>query len=257
MHRVEQQAGVLARLLAVGQIGATGLADKERVPGEGGPSALGRLRDEGRVAHALRRVPRSVERTEAQLAARELFAVAESNVAAPEQSVAAVDHLGAGDASEFRRAEDEVLLTVCLDHELDAEIVLARDAEVLAHVAAWVDDGSVLAIADDVGHVSQPRRFHALKKHSFSSFLTRGRLSRPWRQAPSPTEDGGKVLSKPQRVPWPYRRASSVPALWLDASSRRYAVCRWPVVLRTEHPHIAREFRDVASAGERVAWRLQ
>lgn len=110
-------------------------------------------------------MPGGVERVEPELAAGEVLAVLQPDVAVSEQLVPAVDDLGAGDACELRRPEDEVLLSVRLEHVLDREPVLARDAQVLVDVAARIDDGSLAAFSDDVGGMGNARRLDSLEEH--------------------------------------------------------------------------------------------
>ena len=96
---------------------------------------------------------------------REVLPVAQPDVAVAEEVVTPVDDLGAGDASELGRAEDEVLLAVCLDDVLDGQLVLAGDAQVLVNVATRVDDGCLPFVANHVGRVGDAGSLDALEEH--------------------------------------------------------------------------------------------
>ena len=169
VHRVVENARVLAGLLRVGQIGAAGIADEQRIPRERAPALLAGIFYIHRVGHALRRVPRRLERDDARRPDLELLAVLQLHVGVAEELVAAAHDLRAGQSGEVARAEFVILLPVGLEHVGDGEIVLPRETQVFVDVPPRVDDhGEAFAAADHVRVLPESRGFQTLEEHYLS-----------------------------------------------------------------------------------------
>lgn len=163
---VVQDAGVLAGLDGVRQVGAPGIANEQRVPGEHPPALLAAVFGVDRVRHAFRRVAGRRERNEPGLADLEFLAVFQFYVDLAEQRVAAADNLGARRLHKRPRAKLEILLPMRLQHVGDGEVVFPRQAEILLNIPTRVDhDGESFAAPQDVGVVSEAWCLHPFEEH--------------------------------------------------------------------------------------------
>ena len=85
-------------------------------------------------------MPRRGQRDEAGCAHREFLAVANLDIDSPEQRMRSRQDFCTGEFRQGGRAELEVLLTMGFDAIGNAQVVVARELEILCHVTPRIDD---------------------------------------------------------------------------------------------------------------------
>ena len=166
VHGIVQLSGVLAGLRWVRQVGPPGLADEQRVAGEHRPRVVGGVVEMDRVAHALRRVTRRVQRDDPDaLGQLEPLAIVEPDVPVAERVVAPVDHLCATLAHKLGRTHHKILLAMGLKRILDRQLVLAGQLQILVHIPARINHRGFSPIPDQVGDMGDAGGLDALEVH--------------------------------------------------------------------------------------------
>ncbi len=174
MQAVVKQAGQLLRGVVGRKVGASHVADKQRVAREHREGLRRFLGVRHQNRDALRRVARRFQEAKYALPEPYFVAVADRDVRKPGSRLRPEINGGAGEGREFRVAGYEIRVQVGLDHVLDAQSVFHRVFDVDAHVALRVDHGGDAFRTNYVGGMRETSEIELLEVHVTHRFWVRG-----------------------------------------------------------------------------------